>query len=288
MEFPCPLPPLSQEEVLHTLNGIEQMPTLPDIVQRIVQSLSDPESRLQDLSRMILSDQSISVQVLRVANSAYYGLPSRVTTLERAIMVLGFDEVRRITLAAMILRALPGGDREVLTEIWRHSLATAWFSRYIAEKVKEQAVNESYAAGLLHDIGKVVIVRYFPKHFHYINHYVKTLNRPSSLVEQAILGMDHSQVGDWLANLWNLPAILKEAIASHHALERDSKVAAQRVARIVALANRIADKAGFGSGLPKPRSIPDPLFYGLDLASHDGEDLLTRKEEIRGVVQSFF
>lgn len=288
MEFACPLPVLTQEEVLDTLNTIEQMPTLPDIVQRIVQSLCDPESRVQDLSKMILADQSISLQVLRVANSAYYGLPARVTTLERAIMVLGFDEVRRITLAAMILRALPGGDRENLTEVWRHSLATAWFSRFIAEKVREPAVNESYAAGLLHDVGKVVIIRYFSKHSHFINHYVKTMGRPPEQVERAILGMDHSRVGEWLAKLWNLPALLQETISSHHALERDGNLAVKRVTRIAALANRMAEKAGFGSGLPKPRSIPDSLLFGLNLASHDGDALLARKDEVRGVVQSFF
>lgn len=201
---------------------VDEIPALPNVVLQVMQLTEDPNSTPHDIESVVLKDQSITTRVLRLANSAYYGYPRRISTISEATILLGFQAIRSITLSAavnkVLVREIPGYSM-AKGELWRHSQAAAITSRHIARKNKVKNAEQIYVAGLLHDIGKVIMGHYIEDAYAEVIDMVIDTNVTFLQAEEEVLGFNHAQVGARIAEKWNLPPNLVEAIAYHHSPE---------------------------------------------------------------------
>ena len=207
---------ISLEEII---NRVEDVPALPMVTTRIMELTEDPDATVTDIEREILKDQGLTSRVLRLANSVYYGFPRRIHTISEATVLLGFKVIKSITLAATVskvmLRELPGYGLE-RQGLWTQSQACAMIARNIARELKYKNSDHAYVAGLLHDIGKVILNTYVGEKYQDILALVENKGKSFLEAEREILGFDHGQVGARVAEKWNLPEDLVEAIAYHH------------------------------------------------------------------------
>lgn len=210
-----------------TLNDIilkvEELPALPHITYRVLKLTSDPKTSIAELANTIVKDQVLTAKVLRMANSVYYGYARRIYSISEALIILGFSTVRNLVLAASVYTVmdkelqgyfLPKGD------LWKHCMSTALIARSLAKKVNYELPDQAFIAGLLHDIGKIILNTYMKERFKSVIEKVNQENIPFMDAEHQILGFDHAIVGSRVAEKWNLPQELVEAIATHHSPSR--------------------------------------------------------------------
>lgn len=228
------------------LMNIRELPTLPAVLGKILSTAADPDASAIDLGRLIAADQSLSATLLKLVNSSYYGFYRQIKTVTQAIVVLGFLEVRNLTLTATAFQtfdALPSKyDRP---QLWRHSLAVAIAADRIAKLLKRN--NEGcFESGLLHDIGKVVLDWLYPELFRNAVSEAQEKGISIADAEQATFGMNHATVGGLLGEYWNLPESVVEAIKFHHAPAAATCDPEQ--VYIIAAANALTYRAGLGEG----------------------------------------
>lgn len=185
--------------------------------------IDDPRASTRDFERVIMQDAALASKVLRMANSAYYGGNGRITTLSRAIAVLGMNTVRTIVMALSfhaMVHARQRKSRFNRQEYWRHSLATAIASRVLARLKRSKWDEEIFLAGLLHDIGKLIADQFLPEENDvFISRILEFTSITTDEVlelEAKVLGTTHPQLGGFAAEKWNLPPMLQAAITCHH------------------------------------------------------------------------
>lgn len=200
------------------LNSIRNLPSIPIVMFEVTKLLDNPMTSTNELGKIISKDQGLTAKILTVANSPLYGLPRKVSTIEFAIVVLGFEQIKNIVIALSMIEAFSSKDKDDWNRkaFWIHSLSTALGAKKIADDLGISKTAEAFTAGLLHDLGISVIQRYFNKEFKQINTLVKETNVPYLAAEEQVLGMTHQDVGKFLAERWNLPQSLGDAIAFHH------------------------------------------------------------------------
>ena len=243
---------VSLEEIVR---GVNDLPAMPWVVARVVSLTDDPNSSINELNEVICQDQSLTAKVLRLSNSAYYGYSRRIATIVDAIGILGFNAIRNLVLAAHtynILKREVKGYQIAPGDIWRHSMTCAIAARAIAKRVRYPVPEQAFIAGLLHDIGKVILSVYVAEAYDEISRRVHEGQQPFSVVEQEVLGFTHAAVGGRVAEKWNLPADHVEAIACHHT-PLDA-VKNPRLAAIVHIADAVCMSMGIGLG-------GDGLYY---------------------------
>ena len=219
---------------------------------------ADPNSSVNELNEVICQDQSLTAEVLRLSNSAFYGYSRRIATVKDAIGILGFNAIRNIVLTAhtyKILKREVKGYQIASGDIWRHSMACALAARTIAKRVGYPESDRAFIAGLLHDIGKVILSVYVAEAYDEIIRRVQDEQQPFSEVEKEVLGFTHASVGARVADKWSLPADHVEAIACHHT-PLDAREAPQ-LAAIVHVADAVCMTMGIGLG-------GDGLYYPFD------------------------
>ncbi len=230
--------------------AVNDLPALPGVVSRVMQLTDDPDSTAQDISNVLNQDQAITARVLRLANSAYYGYTRRINTVADAIVFLGFKTIRSIVLAASVSdilnKELEGYALEY-GELWRHSQACAMAARMIARKVRFNNLDVAYTAGLLHDIGKVILNTTMKDTYHEVVDRVSIGDMSFNQVEMEILGFDHAVVGSRVASKWSLPEQLVEAIAWHH--EPEEAITNPQLTAIVHIADAVCMAMGIGIGI---------------------------------------
>jgi putative nucleotidyltransferase with HDIG domain len=201
------------------LESIDDLKPLPVTVSRALQLLQEPDATINQIVAVLSKDQAIAARLLKLSNSAYYGRPKAASTLHEAVMRLGFRRTKNLLFAlsysSLLSRRVAGynmGDGE----LWQHSVAVAMVAPRIAERVAYPAPDEAYIAGLLHDIGKLMLDQYFNINWEQLQASSEAYNLSLIDTEELLLGMNHAQVGGALAEKWELPACLVEAIAHHH------------------------------------------------------------------------
>lgn len=245
--------------------NIRDLPALPTVVLELIKTFDQPDVDVARLAETISHDQALAARTLRVANSSFYGLASKVKTINQAIMVLGFDTVRSLVSAGAIVHTLPGGGTHLdLAQFWRHSMATAVCARSIARRTR---LNQDYAflSGLLHDIGRLVLATRFPQQYAAAMAWRDQHDALQVDAELLVLGIDHQQVGLMLAETWKFPLLIQRAIGHHHAPEVDDL---GDVPSIVHVANAIVhalDLGGEADSLVPP--ISETAWASLRLES---------------------
>lgn len=235
-----------QREALERLfSRISDVTTLPQIAQRVLTVARDENATNEDLRRVIQHDPALVARVLRRVNSSMYGLPHRVADLSKAIVLLGFREIQAMALTVFVSKMfdsqrLPGNfSREAL---WGHSIGVAVMARLIASVCGLPRPDEAYVAGLLHDLGYILLDQHLPTHFARVVDALET-SKPTYDVEQRLLTFDHALLGAYVAQRWNFPDEIVDAIGYHHQLSQYKGEHVQLV-YCVSLADYLCSKAG--------------------------------------------
>jgi putative nucleotidyltransferase with HDIG domain len=211
---------MEKGKLLYTVKGL---PSFPETALRAIKVAKDPDASAQDLVNIIQYDQSITANILRFANSAYFGLQTRVTSLKQAVAYLGSKTIMDMLFLSGSLSYFRGecsgyglkGD-DLLT----HSVSTALMCRILGERIGLQETSTVFTAGLLHDIGKVVLSSFVKDKYDEIMQLVTHKNYSFLLAEREVLGMDHAQVGGEVAQEWGIPEEIVRPISLHHQFEK--------------------------------------------------------------------
>lgn len=277
---------VSLEEIVR---GVNNLPALPGVALQVIRLTDDPYSTVKQLNEIICQDQSMTARVLRLSNSAYYGHPRRIATIIDAIGVLGFSTIRELVMAASMHQILGNevkGYQIATGDIWRHSVTCAMTARAIARRVRYPATDRAFIAGLMHDIGKVILNIYMLDSYDEIIRRVREERQPFSVVEQDVLGFSHANVGARVAEKWNLPADHVEAIACHHN-PLDAKVN-PRLTGVVHMADVVCMTMGIGLGgdsLHYPFVGETLSLFGL--SEKDIEMIMAELAELMGDANMF-
>ena len=244
------------------------LPTLPQVVSRIMKTTLDEGSSASDVASIISTDQALTSRVLRVANSAFYGFEEQIATVSHAVVILGFEAVKTMCLSVSVFEMFGEGGEDFDREaFWEHSLAAAVAAKVISKKSGKVPLEEAFVGGLLHDIGRVVLDQYMHEEFMLALADCKT-GEDLSAAEGKRCGMDHTEVGGALAEHWRLPQPLRDAIVLHHS--GIDVVAEMPLAATVRLANLLVGSEGMGfSG---DQSVPAPTEADWATAGCPGAD----------------
>ena len=222
--------------------AVKSLPTLPSALVEMNRMLDDPNISGDQIADLISRDQVLSAKVLKMVNSPIYGFPGRISSVHHALVLLGFNVVRGLLLSTTVFENLPVG----MSKLWDHSIATSLASAEAARILKLKDPGEFAVAGLLHDIGKVVIEVQLPEASKEIRKLIKDKDLNIRQAEERVLGFRHDKVNGWLANTWRLPLILREGITYHH--NPSSAPNYQEVAACVQLGDFLARVFQQGSG----------------------------------------
>lgn len=259
------------------------LPTLPHILLKVIDACNRRETTIKDVSQIINKDSSLSAKVMRMVNSAYYGLPSRVTSIEHALLLLGTDAVKNIAISASVFQVFStakGNAVFKLKQFWRHSLLCATLAKLIAKKTSYGSPDEAFLSGLLHDIGKLVLWVNFSKE--YTDILQSSNNRSDLLLAGEIrLGATHCEVGAWMIDRWNLQSFMADAVLYHH--EPVHRILdALSLVKIVFVANALCTDT-LKENDAKFKTAQEVSGFGRS----DVEELISRAEqEVRQIAES--
>ncbi|MBD3345485.1 MAG: HDOD domain-containing protein [Chitinivibrionales bacterium] len=252
------------QRIKRITESIISLPTLPTVVSKMLELVDNPKTSAASLARLISTDQALTARILKLANSAYYGFPREIYTVDMAIVVLGFNSVRDMGLSLTVLDVFKNkGEEDVfdISKFWEHSVGCGIGAKMLARRFHRRLVGEAFVAGLLHDIGKVILNHYVSKEFHEI--IVSVQNGETNLddAEEKVLGTSHGEIGGWLADKWRLPKIIAESIRFHH-IPWESRFESVLVA-IVSLSNYLCHKASIGNSGRKCPLAPDEQLWDI-------------------------
>ena len=257
---------------------ISRMPSLPITVSKILQICNDPRTSPADLNQVITLDPVLMGRVMKLINSAYYSLPNQITSLVRAIIMLGINTVKNLALSTAVLGNLSAKKNFQALNIdgfWRHSLCVGVTAKLLAARRKRdpKQLEEYFVAGLLHDIGKI------PLNNKLSTEYVEALtvtdreHVPLYTVEERITGVNHCEVGRLIIKNWNLGPVIEDSVYYHHFL--DQYTGKNRdILLTVSAANFFANTSQIGfSGDRYPEQLPQSVFAELGIQWEDIEEL---------------
>src|SRR5690349_21374279 len=182
--------------------------TLPEVTARIISTVEDPKSTANQLHQIISHDPALVTRILKVVNSAFYGLPGQIGSVERAIVLLGLNAVKNIAVAAslgQLFRGVKLCEGFTAKDLWTHCIAVGVAARDLAKQMKVAVVDEAFLSGMIHDIGILVSLQVWPDKIREACELARTTDRDFCEIEREIMGVDHQQLGQGLAEQWKFP-----------------------------------------------------------------------------------
>jgi len=209
---------MENELLKEKVQNIIQLPALPTIAMEVASLIDNPRTSVSRLTQLISSDQVLTAKVLKIANSPFYGFQRKISTLDFAIVVLGFDSLKEILISISLINSFKKKPDKYFDskEFWEHALASGIAARTLARQLGYRIGGESFVAGLLHDIGILVTHQYFHDEYTRIVDDVTQGKSTFQDMEKVVLHATHGEIGGWLAERWNLPDQLIESIKFHH------------------------------------------------------------------------
>lgn len=274
------LPPFGLDPVI---KNIDTLPSPSLVIVELLHTIDQDDSSPAALAKSIARHQSLVARMLRMANSSFYGMPGRVENIPDAIAVLGLRTVRTLAITTGLhdgfaALSAPGFD---LDAFWRHSVATASAAGALARRMKLRE-GSAFVAGLLHDVGGLVLASHFPEHFAAVLRRQTENGAFIFEAEQAILGMDHADIGQLLGERWHFPPTICDAIANHH---HPDDAAVSSLAGVVHLADALAHALDLvGNPAEMVPCISQPSWRRADLSGPDSQDILAEIEHEFGVL----
>ena len=282
----------AQEQLLEDL---KDLPTLPTVVAQVMVTLNQTSSSAKDLERLIANDQAIAAKLLKLANSAFYGLPGKVNSLGRAITLLGFNTVRSMVLTIGVVTKFSGASRNEYFnrgDFWEHSLSVALASKLLATKDPSVNSEEAHIAGLLHDLGRIVFDFCKPVEFKDALKRVREQSVNARLAERESIGLSHDEIGSIVAVKWRFPEFIRESMAFHHepykAVNYPGIVQAVSLADSIVRSFKIQELNGQDFSFPdvdmqlEARFLPSPMHEEVFLTKYEVE-----VEKVRDILRLF-
>lgn len=241
-----------------------ELMSLPDIYLRIERVINDPDSSARHIAAIISQDPNLSAKLLKIVNSAFYGLRQKIDTISRAVTIVGHNQIGDLVLGTSVIalfREIPSTLMN-MNLFWEHSVACGICARCIAGFRKFPNTESFFIAGLLHDLGKLIIFKNLPQQAKEVLLQVRHSDSFYYQAERELIGFDHTQVGKALAEKWKLPTGLEQAIGGHHppwSLPPDSETV------LIFIADNLANALGYGSS--GERLVSPELTYAIDLLS---------------------
>ncbi|MEE9555561.1 MAG: HDOD domain-containing protein [candidate division Zixibacteria bacterium] len=225
---------------------IHNLPTPPIVFSQITKVVNNPNTSAYEIASIISEDPALTAKVLKLTNSSFYGISGSITNVKQAIVILGLEAIKSLVISASVFETFSKTtklDTDYLEHFWRHSLSVASMAKIICrvKKIGSIQMNEqAFSAGLLHDIGKLIIISHLPQEHLKISDLLKDdSKRPEDEAEREILGFSHADIGSYLATTWNLPDSISLAIQKHHDFD---SITAGRETAIIHLADYLAHK----------------------------------------------
>lgn len=225
----------------------ENLPVLPQVASTVLKMADDPRTGAKDLERTIERDMSLATKILKVANSSYYGM-SNISSIGRAVSVLGINTVRSLVVSLAYQQMVSGRTASQLfqrSEFWSHSLGVGITARVVSKMILPQKAEELYLAGLMHDVGMLVLDRFLPAEFDSAIKMSREEKISMAQAEEAVFGYNHAQVGGLLAERWGLSPAICNAVTYHHAVAQDDEHC--NTTSIIAVANGLAHQSGLSN-----------------------------------------
>lgn len=271
-----------KSEVQNRVLAVRDLPSLPRVFEEISRRLNDPRSSMEEIAQLVALDQALTAKVLRMVNSPLYGFPRRIGSIDHAIVLLGLNVIRGLIVCASVLEVAAGS----MVGLWEHSVGCALACREIARWAGFKDADEYAVAGLLHDLGKVVVFVQMPDIHERIQQTQAETGVCPLEAERAVLGFGHDRINAWLADHWNLPRTIKEGMAGHH-LPSSSRYHS-KYAAVVHVGDFLAKVLEIGDAGNDGAPALDPLaFSSIGLALEELEPILDRVIEKRFEVASF-
>jgi HD-like signal output (HDOD) protein len=232
------------------------IPSLPMVYHHIQRVVNDPDSNIEKIVEIVGEDPGLTVRLLRLANSSFYGFPQQIYTLDEAVRLIGLKQVRDLCFGAVLIHLFPKNkvDPEFMEHFWKHNIACGIASRLIAQFRQQRNFDQYFIMGLVHDIGKLPIAIHMPAEFELILNEVNSEGKPMYQVENKILGYDHAEVGGLILKEWKMPEALIQVVQGHHRSESISNGIVE--ISVVHLANMLVHALGIGSS---GEDIPPPF-----------------------------
>ena len=251
------------------MRTLEVLPPMHEVVMKAQEIMADPNSNVEDLAAIIETDQSIAIRILKLINSAHYGLSGKVSSIKQACSLLGLRALQEVIITAAVSkvmeRELKGYEFES-GELWLHSVATAFCSRILAEKKNRELANDAYMGGLLHDVGKIILDPYILERKAAFDDFMKDETKMVLDTEKAILGFDHAEIASEICRKWHIRENITLAIQYHH---YPSLSEGSELAHIVHAADYLVRLSGLGYE-------DDDLMYELE---EGAREFLSFKQE---------
>jgi len=270
-----------EQQIKGIISRIQSLPTLPQVVQKLTTMVESPDVTAQEVGKLISSDQVLGAKVLRLVNSPFYGFPGRISSITHSIILLGFNVIKGVVLSASVFDLM----EQSMVGLWEHSLGSAIIAGSISRTLGLAEPEEVATACLLHDIGKVLVRVSLQDDYEKISALVKQGGKTFREAELEVLGVDHAEIGGWLAHEWNLPDRLAIPIEFHHN-PAGAKKFLDRVA-VVNIADALVRAWGVGSGGdPWAVSIPQEIWESTRMSALDLDSFMIKlREELEEVEQ---
>lgn len=239
------------------LRNVDHLPSMPQVIFKAQEIIENPEAGVQELSKIIETDQAVVTKMLKLANSAYYGLSGKVSTVKKAITLLGIQTLKELLITvgyAKLLDQKLDGYGYSSGDLWRHAIAVGLGSKIIAAKRRIGDAGEAYMAGLIHDAGKLILDPYIMERRQDFTRIMEEESQTFLNAERIVLGFDHADIAFQVCRKWRVPDTISRAVQYHHA---PSQSDGDRLSYIVHMADCIAKSAGLGYGRDDHLYVPE-------------------------------
>lgn len=233
----------SNDEIYDRLSSIKDLPILPTVATKLMNLLSNPNSSIKEISSVIISDPSITTKVLKIANSAFYTTTKEITSARMALVIIGQSQISNIVYSLSLFQTFSDvQDQEFQRKFYTHALASAYLTKDLATRLKIRKSAMAFTAGLIYDIGLIIINQYFHNYFRLAKIHMDKNNVKSQFAFEEVMGIEPRKIGAWVAEHWKLPRPLVNILAGEKGTENPDE---EKLTAIIHLSKMIASLAGF-------------------------------------------
>ncbi len=267
------------------IGGIEELPTLPLVIRQVQKVMRDPNSNMANIASIITKDQSLSTKVLRLVNSAHYGLRSRVTSVSQAIVILGLNTVNNIMLGLSVINMFEESEDSLFNydKFWEHSFGCALMAKHLSAAVNFQDPEICFITGLLHDIGKLIQEQFMHMDFVKCLTITRSTKKPLVQTEENIFGFNHSDLGAYITIKWEIPENISTAIQYHHNPQDlpQNLEDHREIVNILAAANQLCQQEGLSDQTEQYKPVFDDVLP-VDITDEKLKEIIGKtREEIK-------
>lgn len=269
---------------------IKNIPSLPEIITKSIEIMQDKNTSANDLSKVISNDIGLTARVLKLVNSAYYGFPKQISTIQQAISILGFTTIKGVILSASIFKMFSDKNNQMFNykDFWKHSLLVATGTRKLSKYLENNLKDDIFAAAFLHDIGKVIFAQYDRQNYSQVCKFENLTDKEYMKKEEEVCGLNHCEIANIVAYSWNLPEIFCDIITYHHYPQNSFKF--EKECTIVFLSDLIVKSVMSNENLTND-NIPLDLLENLGISVDNMYSVHDELEELSldiNNIDSFF